>query len=110
MSLKTTSKANLATLRPDLSNYTDWQDMIMSYMRANDCWYAVDPEDVLEKQMKALRLTIPDDNKLELAKMQLKEMKANAEALTIIRQWIDPCHRPRRRRRTSWATRSMVKS
>ena len=98
MSLKTTSKANLATLRPDLSNYTDWQDMITCYMRANDCWYAVDSEDELEKEMKALRVTIANDNKQEIAKMQLKEMKANAEALTIIRQWIDPCHRPKIRR------------
>ena len=67
MSLKTTSKANLATLLPDLSNYTDWQDMITCYMRANECYQAVDPEDEMEKKMKALRVTIAGDDKKERA-------------------------------------------
>ena len=42
-------KANLVVLLPDLSNYTDWEHMIVSYMRARGCYLTVDPEGDLEK-------------------------------------------------------------
>ena len=68
-------KANLVVLLPDLSNYTDWEHMIVSYMRARECYLAVDPEDDLEKQMTGLRLEAAGDDKQRLAEVKLKHSR-----------------------------------
>ena len=93
-------KANLVVLLPDLSNYTDWEHMIVSYMRARECYLAVNPEDDLEKQMMGLRVEAAGDDKQRLAEIKLKTLKANSEALAIITQWIDSSHRSKIRRCT----------
>ena len=93
-----TSKANLVELRPDLSNYTDWEDMLTCYMRANECYHTVNPDDKVEKRMAELRQTAAGDDKQQLAKLELSRIKANAEALSIIRQWIHVSHRAKIRR------------
>ena len=95
MSLKdaTSRAANMVELLPDLSNYTDWEDMLICYMRAKECYQAINPDDELEKEMAALRVEAADDDKAKLAKIRLNDLKANAEALTIIRQRIHVSHR-----------------
>ena len=56
-------KPNLVVLLPDLSNYTDWEHMIISYMRAKECYHAVNPDDELEKEMADLRMKAAGENK-----------------------------------------------
>ena len=93
-----TSKPNLVTLLPDLSNYTDWEDMMICYMRASECYHTVNPEDEMEKEMAELREQAAQNDKKQIALNKVKALKANAEALSIIRQWIGVSHRPKIRR------------
>ena len=93
-------KPNLVVLLPDLSNYTDWEHMIISYMRAKECYHAVNPDDELEKEMADLRMKAAGENKERQAEVRLRILKANSEALAIILQWIDQAHRPKIRRCT----------
>ena len=91
-------KPNLVTLLPDLSNYTDWEDMMVCYMRARECYYAVNPDDEFEKELLELRKTAAEGDQKLAAVDRIKEIRANAEALSIIRQWRDASHRPKIRR------------
>ena len=93
-----TSKPNLVTLLPDLSNYTDWEDMMTCYMRASECYLAVDPEDKIEQEYKKWRDQAAEGDTKQIALNKMKELKANSEALSIIRQWIDVSHRPKIRK------------
>ena len=89
------TKPNLVTLLPDLSNYTDWEDMIVCYMRSKECYYTVNPEDPIEKEMLEMRDQLEHEDKKQMTLNKMKNIRANVEALTIIRQWIDAAHRPK---------------
>ena len=60
--------------------------MIISYMRAKECYQAVDPDDALEKEMADLRMAAAGDDKQRQAEVRLRSLKANSEALAIILQ------------------------
>ena len=74
------TKPNLVTLLPDLSNYTDWEDMIVCYMRSRECYHTVNPEDEIEKEMIDMRIFIAGDDKKQIALNKMKDFRANAEA------------------------------
>ena len=69
-------------------------------MRAKECYYAINPDDELEKEMADLRMKAAGENKERQAEVRLRSLKANSEALAIILQWIDQAHRPKIRRCT----------
>ena len=74
-----TSKPNLVILLPDLSNYTDWEDMMTCYMRASECYLAVDPEDKIEPEYKKWRDQAAEGDTKQIALNKMKELKANSE-------------------------------
>jgi hypothetical protein len=67
--------------------------LIRFYMQAKECYHAVDFDDALEEHMAELRAKAAGKDEALLAKNELNTLRANAEALMIIRQWIHVSHR-----------------
>ena len=71
---------------------------MICYMRAKGCYHMVNPDDAIEKELLGLRDQAPDGDKKIIATNRMNDIRANAEALSIISQWIDVAYRSKIRR------------
>ena len=71
---------------------------MICYMRAKGCYHMVNPEDATQKELLELRDQAADGDKKTIAINRMNDIRANAEALSIISQWIDVAHRSKIRR------------